>query len=324
MSALIQALERLEKNKQTSLEDLSVLFIHKRRKKNKSKTKITLLVGLSLFISGISAIGINLYKPQENEEQKIVPEKLIPLEPTPILQSESDLKDIPVPVSYPVYDLTITEKEIITVLEDIDYSFPQVEISSKKTEKNYQKIKNTEPDNTQLNSKFLSLVWLAESAYKQGNLEESLEYYQKAYSIKKDQDILENIILLKVSSGQLESVIRDIENLSSQKRYNVVLQIIEEGNLDTAQKLLLKFIPYDKDGDMFYLLGYLYELKENYQKALEFYRKAYFKSPQDQYFMYAYARLLEVNGDVDQAQIIFNRLKNIPDLDPDIKHAISG
>ncbi len=323
MSTLIQALEKLEKQSTNYKEDLSFLLVRKKNQKNKSNLKVLVLTGISIAIAGFTAVGINLYESiylNTNITNKVKETQKPAYTKAPHVINQQQI-DIPVDIytDYPVEKIKISQKEIKVALSDIDFRFPQ------EKEKPTPKKSDSKQIATQNNnSLFLSLVSLAEQSYSNGNLQESLKYYQQAYNIKKDEDILQNIIFLYIQTNQYQKALENISQIqSTDLLYEIILKLIENQQLKLAKQLLFRYIPYDTNGDFLYLAGYLYELNQDYQKALKFYRKAYFKNPKDQYFMYAYGRLLEINNETLQAQKIFNKLRNMPDLDNEIKEAIS-
>ncbi|NPA54705.1 MAG: tetratricopeptide repeat protein [Aquificae bacterium] len=321
MSMLIQALENLEKQnkKYTSNPNVDFFLISKQKKNSKEKRKILVLLSITSLITGIAVATINIYSYQHTRTidfPKSPPQKVSPPQKSMPPVQQTNIIDIPVPASYPIEELSITEKEFIP-LNQIKITFPNHPIPVEKH--NLQE--NTQKD---IDSTFLSLVWLAEESYNQKNIEGSLRYYQQAYNLKKDEDILQNIILILIDLNKSNLALEKIKDISSLERvYEVILYAIENNHIELAKKMLLRYIPFDTNGDFFYLAGYLYELSQNYQKALEYYRKAYFKNQKDQYFMYAYARILEINNEYTQAEKIFRELKSIENLDPNIKHIIS-
>ena len=324
MSVLIQALEKIEKEKYRDSQEIEFIFRTLNKKKNHSKKKVFIItvafVG-SILITGLS---LEVYLPKEEKVSISTSTQTVISETKPVSSTvDITLKDIPIVSSINIEDYSLASEEIEPVLEEIDFTFVQTETIQKEQE--YQALPTVKEKIDQKESKFLSFVSLAEDEYENGNLEESLSFYKKAYAIKQEEEILFNIISLNIQLGKIKEAKSGLKKLQSKEYlYDIILSLIDTGYLKTAEKQLFRIIPFDSTGDFYYLAGYLFEVKENYRKALEFYRKAYFRNPEDQYFCYAYGRLLEINGYTEEAYKIYSILKSRPDLNQDIRKAISG
>jgi len=225
--------------------------------------------------------------------------------------------------------LDITESEIVSSLAGIDFSLLN-EIGKKNTVE-YQAAYEEEdglvekdvslenPDR----SKFLSLIWMAEKSYRKGNYQKSIEYYEKAYSIEKNRDVLSNLLILYIHTGNIDRVIKLLElEKNPELTYSTTIEMIDREMYKEAEKIIYRFIPYDRTGNLYYALGYLYELQNKMEKAANNYRKAYSMNPQDQYFAYAYGRILEMTGESEEANKIFSKLMLRDDLDREIKTSL--
>ncbi len=327
MSVLIQALEKIEKEKYKDSKEIEFIFRTLNKRKNRSKKKVFLIT--TAFVGSILITGLSLefYFPKEEKVSISTPiQPVIPETKTAPSTIDNTLKDIPVISSINIEDYSLSTEEIESALEDIDFTFIKTQIvQDEKEYQKYQTIPTQQKNTDQKEAKFLSFVSLAEDEYEKGNLEESLSLYKKAYTIKQEEEILFNIISLDIQLGNIKEVESGLEKLQSKEYlYDIILSLIDTGHLKTAEKQLFRIIPFDSTGDFYYLAGYLFEVKENYHKALEFYRKAYFRNPQDQYFCYAYGRMLEINGFTEEAYKIYNTLRERRDLDQDIRKALSG
>ncbi|MDQ7056700.1 MAG: tetratricopeptide repeat protein [Persephonella sp.] len=105
---------------------------------------------------------------------------------------------------------------------------------------------------------YVLYITLANKYLKSGNYTESLKFYQKAYSIKPEERILTNIIILKIGLGssKIEEIekIKDTENL-----YKIALFAINRNRFYLVEKVVKKRLLTDSSGTLHYLLGILYE-----------------------------------------------------------------
>ena len=324
MSLIIQALEKLERTEDNYKELNNFLLKNLKKGTEKEKKRVIILSISALSLSLLSAFFVNIYSNYQRhalENDKTIISK----------NSEQTTNSLIIPEEVPsnrfnMDSLNITEKEIVSSLAGIDLSLLD-EINRKNTVEystSHEEKKESISENVSLEnhnkSKFLSLVWMAEESYREGDYQKSIEYYEKAYSIEKNRDILSNLLILYIQAGNTDRVIRLLElEKNPELTYSTTIEMIDRGMYREAEKIIYRFIPYDRNGNLYYALGYLYELQNRIEKAVNNYRKAYSMNPQDQYFAYAYGRILEMTGRREEAKEIFSKLMLRDDLDREIK-----
>lgn len=138
----------------------------------------------------------------------------------------------------------------------------------------------------------------ADNFYKAGKYHKSLNYYLKAYRLgNRSENIVINISYLMGKTCNLkkfENFINEIDDKEpSVYAFGIGAIEVEEDNI--LKDLLLKNIDFSQEGYIELLLGYIYEKEKDFKNALHFYKNAYLKNSKDPYFVYAYARALDLD-----------------------------
>ena len=144
--------------------------------------------------------------------------------------------------------------------------------------------------------KYVFYVTQANKYLKKKEYQKSLMFYQKAYSIKPEESILTNIIILKIKSGN-NNIKEEIKSIKSEKNlYKIALVAINSGKYQLIKEFLQKRSSQDSSGITDYLLGIIYEKEGKLNDAEKQYKEAFRKNPSNPYISYAYGRILEING----------------------------
>ena len=323
MSLIIETLNRIETDEFKNYVPPSLLKNQKKDKPNSKKIYIYLGIFVSLsapalYLSSLignitnenQQIAVATYNETKNQ---IVPEvndiPVVPLEAgvnENINYLEKSIKEI--------NRLKISSSVYITVKNSID----KILIPEVVQKQNIKK----QPEN--LDAKFNSFVSMAETSYREGDLENSLKWYKNAYSIKKDSYVLNqilNIYIQKNNWATVNSLISDVK--SEDLIYSFLVQLIDKNQTQLAEQILDEKIDTDKNGYLVYLKGLILENKGNTLQAEEFYKKAYDKNRLDPYFAYSYGRILEINKKYSKALKVYLQTKNL-NLDNNLKSIIEN
>ncbi|NPA11269.1 MAG: hypothetical protein GXO62_03410 [Epsilonproteobacteria bacterium] len=131
-----------------------------------------------------------------------------------------------------------------------------------------------------------TLLYKADKYYREGDYLKSLFYYKQAYSIHPSPQIATNISYIEGLIGKKPSIITE-KNLYA---YAI-------GALKTSKNIapiLKKHLNISKNGYLYLLYGYINE--RNPKEALKYYKLALDKNRYNKYFIYAYARALDINN----------------------------
>ncbi|MDQ7039205.1 MAG: tetratricopeptide repeat protein [Aquificota bacterium] len=163
---------------------------------------------------------------------------------------------------------------------------------------------------------------LADRHFREGNLQKSREYYEKANSVLRTEEIANNLLVVCVRTGDQDCVRKILaETPSEMVVYTYLMELLKAGLRERAVEEAEGYIHLDRRGYILFALGYAYETLGDYGRALENYGKAYRKNPHDPYLAYNYARLLDHMRRYRDAYSVYNRLKDFV-KDPKIKKLV--
>lgn len=172
--------------------------------------------------------------------------------------------------------------------------------------------------------KFTSLIYAlkASSAYRKGNVEETIAWLDKAYktgSAKANVVTTYGYMLLK--HGKLEEAIKIFdEQLASKKlskneradtKSNYALALWKKGQLDEAISLFEEIIANYKNTNIYGSLGYLYNLKGDIEKALKFNLEAYDYNNSNGVILDNLGQAYYLIGDFENANEVFKKLMTL-------------
>ncbi|MBK3331622.1 tetratricopeptide repeat protein [Persephonella atlantica] len=195
------------------------------------------------------------------------------------------------------------------------------QLSQQQTEK--KKLKHKRDNTEDIKRKYVLYITLANKYLKKGNYTESLKFYQKAYSIKPEERVLTNIIILKIGAG--EGDIKEIEKIKDTENiYKIALFAINRNRSYLVEKFIKKRLSTDSSGILHYLLGIIYEKNGQLIDAEEEYKKAFELNQTDPYVSYAYGRILEINKKYRLSRKIYEyTLKIIKSKDTKLRKTVS-
>ncbi len=325
MSLIIETLNKMETEE---FKNYVPPFFQKESKpKNKIKSKkIYIYIGLFLSLSVPSIYMANLL---ENANQNSI-----------VLETKTIKEEIPVPIAQDISKVSSTEiildeKTEINFLEkdlkqleslqipnsvflSVQYEISKISIPEIAKEK---KVKNQEnPKNLDL--EFNSFVSMADNFYNKNDFENSIKWYQKAYQIKKDEYVLNRLLILNYhqnNSKAVDSLISEIKD--EQVVYSFLLNLINDDQIQLAKEILNKKINLDKNGYLLYLNGMILENQGDTKEAEKFYKFAYKKNNADPYLAYSYGRILEINKKFNQALNVYIQTQNL-NLNNELKNIV--
>ncbi|WP_200762740.1 tetratricopeptide repeat protein [Nitrosophilus alvini] len=173
---------------------------------------------------------------------------------------------------------------------------------TKNIQKNFNKPKNRK--------KTIFFLNRAHDFYRKGAFGKSLEFYLKAYnSGAKEEKTLANIAFLcgKTSNDKLFEKLLFNSKDKERLLYAYGAGAIESGFLENAKKILIKYRHTTYSGFCDLLLGLISEKEKDLPKALYFYKAAYKKDISNPFFIYSYARALDMAGDLEKALKIYKK-----------------
>jgi len=174
-----------------------------------------------------------------------------------------------------------------------------------------KKVIHTKPSKKIISKYVISqMIVKANKAYKNGDDMQAMMYYEMLLSAgAKSEKIKNNLCYLYGRNGAwLEA-----KAVIDRQRYQAKLvYAYANGAVRTAQKNfydnLKEYIMLDRSGHLALLAGYYFEQKEQKQKALRFYKRAYEKNKNDIYNSYAYARYLDIIGVKQEALALYRKI----------------
>lgn len=154
--------------------------------------------------------------------------------------------------------------------------------------------------------------------YSSGDLEKALEYYKKAYGTGKckPQTIISYAYLL-LRSGKLdesEKLLTEVLNTSLDAdskmlaKSNMSLVLWKKNRLDDATALLEEVFADYKTTVMYGNLGYMYVLKGDMEKALEFNLEAYGYNDTNPVILDNLGQTYYLRGEYDKSEEIYSKL----------------
>ena len=157
------------------------------------------------------------------------------------------------------------------------------------------------------------LMMDAQKAYEQHDYTQATIYYEMMVASDiKDKQILLNLCYLygrEGSSAQMEKLVEGKRGVNDYY-YAYGAGALESGSRD-VYAILSPQLAYDKSGRLAMLCGYFYERENNPARSASFYKIAYAANPNDPYVLYAYARSVDMAGDIDRAVYLYTQLSNM-------------
>jgi len=154
------------------------------------------------------------------------------------------------------------------------------------------------------------IISKANRAYKNGDEMQAMMYYEMLLSAGvKSEKIKNNLCFLYGKNG---AWIQAKDVIDKQRYQSKLVYAYANGAVRTLQpnfyENLKEYIMLDRSGHLALLAGYYFEQKNQMQKALAFYKRAYEKNKNDIYNSYAYARYLDIIGKKQEALALYKKL----------------
>lgn len=168
-----------------------------------------------------------------------------------------------------------------------------------------------------------TLTAQASSALRSGNNRKAEEFYTKAMAEKVTKPTLTGLLTAKIRLGKLNEIQGIINNNPYTADASVIsaaaLEMYEMGYSERALDLLAGNSSGTGGGQIFYTAGIIQENTGDYGKAEIAYRRAVQLNPGDGYFLYAFARSLDVQQKYDEAVKNYTRLSEMPSADSGLR-----
>jgi tetratricopeptide (TPR) repeat protein len=169
--------------------------------------------------------------------------------------------------------------------------------------------------------KFVSQIYAirASGAYQKGNVQETISWLDRAYKTRRAKvSIVTTYGYVLLKYGKLEEAIKIIEEqlsstkLTDNERYdaksNYALALWKNGQLDEAISLFEEIISHYKNTSIYGSLGYLYILKGELEKALQFNLTAYDYNNTSGVILDNLGQTYFLIGDLEKADEVFKKL----------------
>lgn len=199
----------------------------------------------------------------------------------------------------------------------------------------YNEIKD---DVTLLDGYFTTYVKIQDAIKDDTNLKEPSKLYQKVETFTEDKTCDQSIVLyylaqLNLSMKQYDQAVQQYKKAyAAQPMYTFIASEIgiaqrHMKQYDEAIKTYNEaFIKDSDDPAALRGIGVVYLLKGDYEKALEYTKKAYDLNPNGMYIAESYATALYANKKIDEAKELYNTLKSNKDyvVDQDYERFLNG
>jgi Tfp pilus assembly protein PilF len=168
-----------------------------------------------------------------------------------------------------------------------------------------------------------TLTSQAASALRTGNNRKAEDFYTKALAEKVTKPSLTGLLTAKIRQGKLNEVQGVINNNPYSADAAVIsaaaLEMSSLGYNTQALDLLSDNASKTGNGELYYTAGIIQENAGNFSKAETAYQKAVKSVPGDSYFLYAYARILDVQQKYDEAVKNYTRIAEMPSADDKLR-----
>ncbi|MGE4267948.1 MAG: tetratricopeptide repeat protein [Deferribacterales bacterium] len=165
----------------------------------------------------------------------------------------------------------------------------------------------------------------AASALRSGNSRKAEEFYAKALTEKVTKPSVTGLLTAKIRQGKVNEVQNVLNNYSYTADSSVIsaaaLEMSDMGYTEQALNLLSANSSKAGSGQIYYTAGIIQENSGDYAKAETAYKKAVQNVPGDSYFLYAYARILDVQKKYEDALISYARLAEMPSAESGLRNS---
>lgn len=164
--------------------------------------------------------------------------------------------------------------------------------------------------------KYNTLASTGERYLREGRYDRASENFEQALEIKQTEAGLANLIKAKIGRGDYQSVsllLRRYSGLVNAKIVSAAAFDLESaGFSEQALGLLSGYTGvFENDGVLYYAAGQINERDGNFQRAEAAYRRASELFPADAYYLFALARMLDVNGRLAEAAEFYKKVSTL-------------
>jgi tetratricopeptide (TPR) repeat protein len=158
---------------------------------------------------------------------------------------------------------------------------------------------------------------LASRAAKKGDFAKAAGYYRETMELKQSKNNLISLVKSEVRAGNFEAVGSIFDKYKDMADQGVVAQTaLDMANMGFQMKALellrSSISKYEKTGQLFYSAGIIQEGRGELLRAEKAYEKAVNANPADAYFVYAYARILDIGKKYKEAVEQYRRVVRLP------------
>ncbi len=294
-----------------------------------------LLVGVAMIIAGIGSYFLSTYLLEQvavdvdyterisEIKQRAQERQLTAVQEQEQEQEEETLEEEVAGVEGPseevVQEEPMEEKELVQakMSQDTQKSEMQKIIGDIEEKKEVKPVKPFNPLGD-----YAVNIFYGDHYFKKGDLKKSLEFYEKAYSLRRSRKVANNLIVIYVRLGLLTKA-EDLIKKDNDERlyYSYFLEVSRNLGPEEALEKIEKMKFNEKKGYISFAKGFILEKLGNVKEALESYEKAYKKDPSNPYFAYNYARLLDLSGNLKKAVVVYRMLNN-QRLDPNLRSSV--
>ncbi len=168
-----------------------------------------------------------------------------------------------------------------------------------------------------------TLTAQASSALRSGNNRKAEEFYARAMVEKVTKPTLTGLLTSKIRMGKLNEIQGIINSNPYTADASVIsaaaLEMADMGYSERALDLLAGNSSGTGSGQIYYTAGIIQENTGNYARAETAYRRAVQLNPGDGYFLYAFARSLDVQQKYDDALQSYMRLAEMPSAESGLR-----
>jgi len=161
-----------------------------------------------------------------------------------------------------------------------------------------------------------TLVTMADRALKNGEYERAIENYSKALSSKPSPANLVNMLKAMIRKGDMNSVEAELLKFSKIADERVIsvtaMEMAQVGQKERGLDLLRNYLgKFDNDGRLYYSAGQIHENAKDYMRAETAYGKAVELLSVEPYYIYSYARMLDINNKYDNAIAQYTKIESL-------------
>ncbi len=327
MSLLMEVLNKLKGGKKRA--SVHPFFLKgKDNLSGSSNKRVVILTGLALFTLLISYIAYYLLA----EEENLIIKGQYTRQYTPGQTTTAKVKEETVKPKFKESSTNMPQGSGVEVQQEVkkDGTQPQKGKVPVEAETKLSGLPPPPPKPEQLplperkqKPTFDDLVLEADTAFREGKLLRSIKLYEKALSVKQDNTVINNLVVLYTRVGEPEKAENLVRKYPEGKIiYSYVVELVRIGRTPQAFKIAEEMVKFDNTGFVSFSLGYIHESTGNFAAAGEFYRKAFEISPENYYFAFNYARILEANGKFYEARRIYQQLADLSLENDDIRNKV--